>query len=246
MELKYTLEILAKDIQDIGKLVENLQNSPEGSTLELDLTLSKLRNVYDVLSDIRTDISLAGRIHQVSAELTEAQIPGPEPVAETPVHTPEPPAETPASDPEPVAETPVQTPEPPAETPASDPEPEPIQEVPKAVIGKDPSIIAERFAAESSINENMAGTRETNKDSKVIGKPIDHIGKNIGINDRFLIIRELFDGDSDGFGKLIQDLDSAGSLQTASERLKGQFINTPDHEGISILSNLIKRKYSHS
>ncbi len=57
MEIKYTLEILTKDIQDIGKLVENLHNSPEGSTLELDLALSKLRNVYDVLSEIKDDMS---------------------------------------------------------------------------------------------------------------------------------------------------------------------------------------------
>ena len=49
MEIKYTLEIVTKDIQDIGKLVENLHNSPAGSTLELDLALSKLRNVYDIL-----------------------------------------------------------------------------------------------------------------------------------------------------------------------------------------------------
>ncbi len=54
MEIKYTLEILTKDIQDIGKLVGNLQNSPNGSTLELDLALSKLRNVYDILAHIHS------------------------------------------------------------------------------------------------------------------------------------------------------------------------------------------------
>ena len=44
MEIKYTLEILTKDIQDIEKLVGMIQNSPGSSTLELDLALSKLRN----------------------------------------------------------------------------------------------------------------------------------------------------------------------------------------------------------
>jgi FKBP-type peptidyl-prolyl cis-trans isomerase len=56
MEIKYTLEILTKDIQDIEKLVANLENSPGNSTLDLDLALSKLRNVYDVLTEIRSDM----------------------------------------------------------------------------------------------------------------------------------------------------------------------------------------------
>ena len=207
MEIKYTLEILTKDIQDIGKLVGNLQNSPNGSTLELDLALSKLRNVYDILTVIRTDISIPG--------LLSSQAPEPETVVETP-------------DPEP---------EPVVETPKPEPEPEPVHE-------KGHPIIAEKFTTESSINENMAGNREPNLDAKLIGQAIDHIGRNIGINDRFLIIRELFDGDSDGFGKLIQDLDGAGSLQNAAERLQTQFNNSPDHEGVAILDKLVKRKYS--
>jgi len=207
MEIKYTLEILTKDIQDIGKLVGNLQNSPKGSTLELDLALSKLRNVYDILTLIRTDISIPG---QLSRQVPEAA-PPPPPVAETP--------------------------KPVIETPKPEPEPEPVHE-------KDHPIIAEKFTTESSINENMAGNREPNLDTKLMEQAIDHIGRNIGINDRFLIIRELFDGDSDGFGKLIQELDAAGSLQNAAEQLQTQFNNSPDHEGVAILDKLVKRKYS--
>ena len=55
MEIKYTIEILTKDIQDIEKLVGNLQNSEDGSAIELDLALSKLRNVYDILTMIKAD-----------------------------------------------------------------------------------------------------------------------------------------------------------------------------------------------
>jgi len=136
------------------------------------------------------------------------------------------------------------------------PEPEPkakTEPVPESAVkssdpvpDKDPAIIAEKFAAESSINENLAGNREPDMDSKLLAKPIDHIGRNIGINDRFLIIRELFNGDSDGFAQLIQDLDGAGSLQSASERLQSQFDTAPNHEGVAILDNLVKRKYSKS
>lgn len=301
MEIKYTLEILTKDIQDIGKLVENLQNSPKGSKLELDLALSKLRNVYDILTVIREDFSnpvqpAVQPTLQPSIEApaqtpetappeppvfeTPRSEPEPEPLAEVP--KPEPVAEVPKPEPEPVAEAPKPEPEPVAEAPKPKPEPEPLPESseplpessepkPEAVketprqttVGGEPSevkgqakpepskekdhtIIAEKFAAESSINENLAGNRESGVDSKLRGQPIDHIGRHIGINDRFLIIRELFDGDSDGFGKLIQDLDNAGSLQSASDRLQSQFSNAPEHEGVDILDKLVKRKYSQS
>ncbi|MBE9519221.1 MAG: hypothetical protein IMY68_11650 [Bacteroidetes bacterium] len=206
MEIKYTLEILAKDIQDIGKLVENLHNSPDGSSLELDLALSKLRNVYDVLNEIRTDISIQAR---------------PQPVHEAPVRDEEP-----------------EKPLPQAQV---DTEPEAVAEL---IEEKNSGTVAEKFAVKSSINENMAGTRDQEEESKLIGPPIDNIGRNIGINDRFLIIRELFDGDSDGFGKLIRDLDSAGSIHDANERLSTQFEDSPNHEGVDILSILVKRRFS--
>ncbi len=92
----------------------------------------------------------------------------------------------------------------------------------------------------------MAGNRVQDKDSKLMGPPIDNIGRNIGINDRFLIIRELFDGDSDGFGQLIKDLDSADGLQDASERLSARFSENLNHEGVVILSSLLKRRFSQS
>ncbi len=215
MEIKYTLEILTKDIQDIGKLVENLHNSPDGSSLELDLALSKLRNVYDVLNEIRTDISDHARL---------------QPVHEAPVRD-----EEPEAVPEQVQAQPVH------EAPVRDEEPE---AVPELIEEKDTGTIAEKFAVKSSINENMAGTRDQEAESKLMGPAIDNIGRNIGINDRFLIIRELFDGDSDGFGKLIRDLDDAGNIHDANERLSSQFKDSPDHEGVGILSILVKRRFS--
>ena len=227
MEIKYTLEILAKDIQDIGKLVENLHNSPDGSTLELDLALSKLRNVYDVLNEIRTDITFQARPQPV------VEAPPPEVVAEQ--ARPEPVVETPA--PEIVAEEP--------EKPLPQAQVDTEQEAEAELIEeKDSGTIAEKFAVKSSINENMAGSRDQEAESKVIGPPIDNIGRNIGINDRFLIIRELFDGDSDGFGKLVSDLDNAGSIHDANQRLSSQFKDSPNHEGVGILSILLKRRFS--
>jgi hypothetical protein len=214
MEIKYTLEILTKDIQDIEKLVANLQNSPEGSTLELDLALSKLRNVYDILTAIRADMSGAVRISEKAPE---------KPVDEKP-------AESAAAK----EKLPLEKEE---ESAAK----------PKAMRTRENAeILAEKFLAESSINENLGGSREHDMESQWVGQPIDSISRNIGINDRFLIIRELFNGDKDGFGKLIEDLDKAGDLQAANHLLEKKFEHSPDHEGVSILAKLVKRRYNRN
>jgi hypothetical protein len=81
--------------------------------------------------------------------------------------------------------------------------------------------------------------------SKVSGQAIDSISRNIGINDRFLIIRELFSGNSVEFSNLVTSLDAADSYEVAIGILNKQFADNKDHDGVGILAGLIKRKYLH-
>ena len=228
MEIKYTIEILTKDIQDIEKLVGNLGNSKDESALELDLALSKLRNVYEILTMIKAD-----RLHELVSHVNDQD-------QSNASAAPPPEKELVAKD----------EPEPEKELVAKDePEPEKVEKVepepgPKAKPGTaNSTILAEKFSAESSINENLAGKRNPETDKKLIGQPIDNISRNIGINDRFLIIRELFEGDSDQFSLLLGKLDSAENYQDATGILEERFAELMDHEGVEILKTLVKRRH---
>jgi len=212
MEIKYTIEILTKDIQDIEKLVGNLRNSKEASAIELDLALSKLRNVYEILTMIKAD-----RLHEIVGDKAAQEI------SDTNTDS------TVILDPKP------------------EPEPEPKSEI-KAESASDAesqgsSILAEKFSKESSINENMAEKLGNDADTKLFGQAIDNISRNIGINDRFFIIRELFEGEADRFTSMVNALDSAENYQAASSILNAQFEGNMDHEGVEILSGLLKRRY---
>jgi len=262
MEIKYTLEILTKDIQDIENLVAKLQNSPGSPTLEIDLALSKLRNVYDVLSAIRTDMD---ELRQLRTDSPGADSPGdippvekadspgdnpPEPPAEMP---PDRPSEVPPGQPE---EVPVETPrEKPAKPPREVPEKQDSVHAGNQKAGDTGAtnamktrgkaeILAEQFLAGASINENLATAQHPDADTRVKGKPIDSISRNIGINDRFLIIRELFDGDEQSYRQLIDQLDQAGSAASAGSILGKRFEGKEEHEGIVILSGLVKRRFT--
>jgi len=217
MELKYTIEILTKDIQDIENLVGDLQNSPEGSALELDLALSKLRNVYDMLTVIKADMLLARAQPSTKGASQPVIDPVPEETAE-------------------VKNVATQD----AEVKEKKIEAEKNVEFEKKT---ETGILAEKFRAESSINENLAGRRKADSDSSLRGEPIDNISRNIGINDRFLIIRELFNGDGDGFNSLVKNLDSAGNYQDAVRFIEESFSDSLEHDGVGILMSLTKRRY---
>jgi hypothetical protein len=237
MEIKYTIEILTKDIQDIEKLVGNLRNSKEASAIELDLALSKLRNVYEILTMIKAD-----RLHEIVSDIPAQEISSTETTPSVEID-PEP-----EPLPEPVA---VAEPEPEPE-PESEPEPEP-EPGPAPAAKAEPasdtessgsSILAEKFSAESSINENLAEKLGNEVDAKLLGQPIDNISRNIGINDRFFIIRELFEGEPDRYISMVNALDNAENYQAASSILKEQFEGNMDHEGVEILIGLLKRRYT--
>jgi len=248
MEIRHTIEILVKDIQDIEKLVAGLQNSPRWPAIEMDLALSKLRNVYEVLTMIRDD-----RHQAASATGMARPEPGPGHVPPAPEATqpePEPQAEpippsSQATQPEPQAER-----IPPASQ-APQPEPGSGTEQPagggadsgKMDSGKVAAILAEKFSRESSINENLANQRSTSMESRLAGKPIDNIARNIGINDRFLIIRELFDGNSEEYSRLIRNLDEAGDYDRALDLIREYFRASMEHEGVAILVSLAKRRF---
>ena len=76
-----------------------------------------------------------------------------------------------------------------------------------------------------------------------MGQAIENISRNIGINDRFLIIREVFKGDEGRFKKLIISLDSAENYEAAASILEEQLASHMDHEGVDILAGLVKRRF---
>ena len=49
MKYKHTIELITKDFQDLTKFVDNFKNYSAIPSIELDLALAKLRNIYDIL-----------------------------------------------------------------------------------------------------------------------------------------------------------------------------------------------------
>jgi len=306
MEIKHTIEILTKDIQDIENLVRNLNNYTTPPRIELDLAMAKLRNVYELLAMISSDMKSEQQTEGNDSALIEkaaqpetkhieskeeaVQVPLVEKANETEgltkqeavveesqnerqvevhpeenkdeekeVHDPK------AAEPilefadleekqsPPQAEKKTDTPEVHAESqkeifqqqeiPVREEYPGPQQTEIKAEEPKKASILAEKFEANASLNERIAPGKDKDLVSKFSGEPIDSIKRNIGINDRFLIIRELMGGDTEQFNEYIQKLDSCADSAECLNLIQAKFPGKHEHEGVKILTNLAKRRY---
>ncbi len=76
------------------------------------------------------------------------------------------------------------------------------------------------------------------------GKPLMSIREGIGLNDRFLFIRELFAGDSVHYNETLDQLDSFPSIKEAVEFMKVNFKWSKSEAGEKFL-HLVKRRYSN-
>ncbi|MDD4032830.1 MAG: hypothetical protein PHS48_06240 [Bacteroidales bacterium] len=102
------------------------------------------------------------------------------------------------------------------------PEPEPKAEV-KPQAG--------RLYAETSLNSLLA-------------PPLSDISSAIGLNDRFLFTRELFGSNPKLFFETIQEINRAGSLDSALNYLQEKFSWDPESEAVAAFLLLVRRRYS--
>lgn len=154
----------------------------------------------------------------------KAEEPKVEPVAKQ-----EPKAE-PAIVPEPKVEAkpepaPVPTPAP-APAPVAQPTAEPVRL--GDVLGGKTTTLAEKMADDS------APTATFNR--------ITDLRKAIGLNDKFLMIRDLFDGDAARYEDTITTLNEFDDLDECMIYIVENFVWNPDSEGAKLLVSLIERK----
>jgi hypothetical protein len=227
MEFKTTLEIVTKDIQDIEKLVSNFKNYSRIPNIELDLALSRLRNVYDLLllfrsdNPILTDVAeFEGALKEIKKQSTEKAV-----VKEAVPEVIAPVAETPKEVVHPVVEK--------EEDPA-----------PKSAAAEKAAAKKQEHEEKKFINEKL-GEKITKKDisSKLQGQAIKSIAGSLGINDKFFFIRELFAGNSENFRLTMSELDELHNFNEAYSLLIERFQWDMDSEPVQLLLNLIRRKY---
>lgn len=129
-----------------------------------------------------------------------------------------------------------------------------IEEIPDLEIPPEMDLEGDEKCAmegERTLGETINGASKTVNDLLSSGKeetefqatPIKSLWDGIGINDRFLYIRELFESDSDKFENSINELDQLETIQEAVNYLKMNFVWSKTETSQKFLS-LIKRRFT--
>ena len=79
--------------------------------------------------------------------------------------------------------------------------------------------------------------------SKMQNKPIPDLAKAIGLNEKFLFINELFDGDSSKFKDTINMLNNAADFNEAYSYITGNFSWNMKSETVQKILELVRRKF---
>lgn len=109
----------------------------------------------------------------------------------------------------------------------------------------EPGILAEKYQGEKKfINESLADKGgKQNIGSKIQSKPIRNIGSALGINDRFKLIKDLFNGDKASYENTINILDGASNFNEAFTYINSSFDWDMEEESVHLLLELVRRKF---
>jgi hypothetical protein len=246
MNEKKFSEILTKKLRELELICAPLKTDSTPGQMDLELALDKTRELY---------VFMNGYLEQDTEPLPDIKPPKKDvPVQEVRKAAPfidvtksSPPVETSKQNisemiPEENIELETNETENNEELAAEPIEP-PLRE-PKKEQGK--SIIADRFQKEDKvfINENL-GKAKGNKDltSKMQSKPISDLRASIGINEKFLFIKELFKGNADYYSKSVDFLNQAGGFDNAMQYIQENFEWDKESDTTKKFLELIHRKF---
>jgi hypothetical protein len=241
MEVKDIVENLIKDIQEIEKKISALKNSSPVRLIEIETILSRLSNLYDELVHVKNTV------HNPSADSQDEGIEQPRAEEEAihpdngEDHADAPPESEAVQDfeldPEPVVEAEIAE-----ETMISGDEGIVESEEEEK---KTSGIVADQLSSPKEFrNESLGKTRKgADLSSRLQSQPLQDISSAIGINDRFLFIKELFDGNSKKYDETIKVLNTSPNFNDAFNYLNENFNWDMDDPAVQTLLELTRRKH---
>jgi len=193
-------------------------------------------------------------LYDTAAETPARPEPAPEP-APKPAETPAPvPVEIPA--PEPEAEEPAAVPEEPAEIP----ETREMSAAPQSAAEEDDEPGFEEITLEAAAPAGVVLGDVINHDVQTLAdtlaaprdraselrrsEPVTDLRKAIGINDKFLLIRDLFGGDGEAYERAIGTLNDCADFDDCMIYIAENYAWNPNSDGVKLLMELLERKFA--
>jgi len=238
MDFNATIDLIIKDLDEARTIIDDLKKYPGVPVLQVELAKSKCKSAGEVIALLKNLEESSETDHKTATanEIRQEQAPvaGDEPRPEIFEIEAEPEQE----------QTQIKSVTP-QQNLTGKQSAGPVEELVKAAEkASESSIIADRFVhLASSINEQIGSHIEDDISGILKAKPVSSLTEAIGINDRFLFIREIFNGDREAYNQALEKLESAQNLGDAKAVLMSYTGNSTESEASKQLLDLVKRKF---
>ncbi len=224
MDYKNTIDSLLIDIEEIKNLIQKFKDDESISQIEMDLLLSKIRNLYDILLIIESENKEKSVLKK---DLSKKEVDKDEKDEKTVERSDDFSLEEPYN----LERVDNQAEE--LDSPDSEDEDKNIE------------IIADKYQSTSSRNESIGEkTNVQDVSSKLQSKPLEDIKKAIGINDRFLFIKELFEGNANIYNETIDIINNADNYIEVLNHLKANYDWDYKSDVVIYFLDIVKRKFA--
>ena len=229
MDFNATIDLIIKDLREAQEIIDDLKKYPGVPVLQVELAKSRCKSAGEVIACLKNIQSgVTAETVSVSAvpEKTEEPAIVPDNIADKMPEKPEIVPEVQNELIELVAE---------AREAIQQPSRKPVES----------TIIADKFSHLSSrFNEQLGSSRGPDEVSEMMrSKPLKNLSDAIGFNDKFLFIREIFNGNKDVYSQAITRLESVGSFSEARGLIMNYKGDDDENEAVTQLLDIVKRKF---
>jgi copper chaperone CopZ len=234
MDFNATVDLIVRELYEAREIIDDLRNYPGVPSIQVELAKSKCKSAADIIALLKNMQNGTAVRSKVVTESKPESVIEPEFKSE-PVKV------------EQVKSTPVEKP---AAVKKEVKQESPVIHIIEASHGSKKKSAAKTIFADTfsdrpgNLNEQMTSLREDEGFSEIIKtKPITSLSDAIGVNDKFLFIRELFNGNPESYERAITSLDNAKDLSDARKIIIDYTGEISGNDASKQLFELIKRKF---
>ena len=233
MDFNATLDLIIKDLKEASDIIDDLKKYPGVPVLQVELAKLKCKSAGEVIAMLKTlkDNSSFAEKEPVVQKKVQKQ-----PPPEVEIQLPERKITTPAIE------------EKREEVVVPEPEPAPVlkdsEQKKIRMKEQESSILADKFSHLSGSFNEQLGTMKGDDDIADIlkTKHLTSLLQAIGVNDKFLFIREIFNGNQSDYTQAISRLESAENLTDARAVIMSYTGDSNESDAVKQLLDLVKRK----
>jgi hypothetical protein len=233
MSYRHTLEAAIEGLHEIEELLTRFSTQENIAAIEMDLTLQKMRNLYELFLMMKEkedilDVPLQVKLHEQEQVIKNMQPKEPEVIEKTEVKTS---VE--------VKEVVIHN------TDASDEVSQTIMTstVKKQKTERQSKTLADQFLSKPTLHEALHQNNHRDEQFLVQNKPIDDLASAIGINDRFTFIHELFGNDKNLYDSALITLNQSPNFNDAYNFMIHNFDWDMNSEPVQLLLDIVRRKF---